>query len=74
MADWRLLAACADPDVDPDWFFPAERSRVPYEARSVCGYCPVRVQCAKFAKTMGVTDGVWGGADLRPPDARLSVP
>lgn len=74
VTDWRFLAACARPGVDPEWFFPTERATVPHLACYMCRGCEVRAQCAEFAKTLGVTDGVWGGADLRPPDARRRVP
>ncbi|WP_163553960.1 WhiB family transcriptional regulator, partial [Candidatus Frankia alpina] len=48
---WRHTAACADPEVDPEIFFPegttgpAERQAA--EARTVCAGCPVRTPCLR---------------------------
>jgi WhiB family redox-sensing transcriptional regulator len=60
---WRLDASCRS--VDPEVFFPSERSQTPeYDlavASSVCGKCPVAEQCADLAQRLKVTHGVWGG-------------
>ncbi|MCX4099216.1 WhiB family transcriptional regulator [Nocardia sp. alder85J] len=51
---WKNLA-CAD--VPPDTFFPIDRAGV-LAAQAVCARCPLLRQCAAWAKTAGVTDGV----------------
>lgn len=53
-------ASCAG--MDGELWFPfttiaAERSR----AVSICGGCPVRAECYRYAKTNGETFGIWGG-------------
>lgn len=61
--DWRHLAACLDED--PELFFPlgnAGPSLIQIEeARQICQTCPVRAECLRWANTIGVSDGVWGG-------------
>lgn len=71
---WQELAACAG--MDTEVFFPEEadwetasldrrRGRVETERarvlkREVCGSCPVRAPCLKFADTWRA-EGIWGG-------------
>jgi WhiB family redox-sensing transcriptional regulator len=69
MGDWRSDAACAG-DAEPnDWF--ASREHEPEQharAAALCRSCPVQVECADYALSMDLTDGLWGGlsgADLR---------
>lgn len=53
--DWRLRAACAAPEVNPDWFFAADtyaETRANYQkAKQVCATCPVQAECLLDAKT-----------------------
>ena len=49
---------------DPDLWFadaPAELEL----AKSLCGDCPVRVECLEYALAHRVEYGVWGGASER---------
>lgn len=63
MDDWRESAACRT--VDPDLFFPVGTTgpALPQieEAKAVCGHCPVREECLRWALDTGQTIGVWGG-------------
>lgn len=61
-ASWMIDATCANPWVDPDWFFPAPGDeRTLSTARQVCAMCPVRAQCADHAAAEGHESGVWAG-------------
>lgn len=61
--DWTL-AACQGHD--PELFFPigtegaaAEQTQA---AKFVCGTCPIRTACLRWALATGQDAGVWGGA------------
>lgn len=57
--DWMEHAACANPKLDPDLWFP-NNGRVPEAARNICNYiCPVQAECLAY----GLRDpnGIWGG-------------
>lgn len=59
--DWMRLAACKG--LGAHLFFPERGANVKLHkaAKEVCGRCPVRGRCLKFAITNDITDGVWGG-------------
>ena len=63
---WHEDARCAEPDVDPEWFY-VERGQTSSRARAVCAECPVRDECLDFA--MNDPDarswGVGGGTTPR---------
>lgn len=76
--DWQESAACRR--VDPALFFspPGERGE-PRRAREdaaqkICGACPVRVECARFAMAIGEQHGTWGGTSERERVALLRRP
>lgn len=60
---WRNDALCRD--TDPDLFFPVGttgQALVQIErAKSVCGECPVRVDCLDYALETNQDAGIWGG-------------
>lgn len=61
--DWHLFpgadqALCKEIGGDL-WFPPAGSAG--WEARRICGMCPVRKACAEYAIQNYVTDGIWGG-------------
>jgi WhiB family transcriptional regulator, redox-sensing transcriptional regulator len=62
---WPELAACRDPDVDPEIFFPLAEAgpgaREIAAARAVCARCPVVMYCLDWALRAGEPAGVWGG-------------
>lgn len=47
--NWRLLAACAHPELDPEVMFPDSDKQAIDEARAVCEACPVRTACLTAA-------------------------
>jgi len=62
---WQESAACRNQDVSR--FYPptgergeARRKRED-QARQICQACPVRVECAQFALSIGEEHGIWGG-------------
>ena len=63
--EWQDHAACQD--VNPDLFFAADSERGLRKharellAKSLCGTCPVRRECAEHAAMVGEMYGVWGG-------------
>lgn len=63
MDDWRDHAACREED--PDLFFPIGTSGPALlqtlQAKAVCGRCPVRERCLRWALDTEQAVGVWGG-------------
>ncbi|WP_194909324.1 WhiB family transcriptional regulator [Catenulispora rubra] len=62
---WQESAACRH--ANPSVFYspPGERGearrRRENRAREICDGCPVRVECARFALSIGEEHGFWGG-------------
>lgn len=54
---WRQRAACLGSN--PDLFFP-KRGENGNRAKSVCGTCPVKVECGDYADRTETEYGVWG--------------
>ncbi|MFE1440244.1 WhiB family transcriptional regulator [Streptomyces sp. NPDC058739] len=63
MDDWQDRAGCRHED--PDLFFPIGTSGPALlqtrQAKAVCGRCPVREPCLRFALRTAQGSGVWGG-------------
>ena len=63
--DWQRLGACRGRDsaqfFHPDGERGASRNRREAKAKTVCGSCPVRAQCAAHALAVREPYGVWGG-------------
>jgi WhiB family redox-sensing transcriptional regulator len=64
--DLNLMSLAACRDVDPEFFFPNGRGvaavHQAQRAERFCrARCPVMGWCEQRAKTLRVTDGVWGG-------------
>ena len=57
-------ALCADPTVEPDWWFDDTDHRL---AVSICERCPIAVTCLQYALDNNEPHGVWGGLT---PDQR----
>jgi WhiB family transcriptional regulator, redox-sensing transcriptional regulator len=55
--DWRDQAACSGMDVD--LFYP-ERGATAPEAKRICRWCPVRIECLNYALRTDERYGVWG--------------
>jgi hypothetical protein len=65
--DAKGLARCADPLVDPEWFF----NEPEYElAKITCEQCPVKAMCAEWAIRNNEPLGVYGGLT---PEERKTV-
>ncbi|MFC8278393.1 WhiB family transcriptional regulator [Streptomyces sp. NPDC057271] len=64
-ATWQSDAACAAPNVDPDYFFPEEKitkfSGAGSRAKRICADCPVRDECLRAALDGREAAGIWGG-------------
>ncbi|NUR84019.1 MAG: WhiB family transcriptional regulator [Nonomuraea sp.] len=63
--EWWTAGACLS--ADPDLFFPISdegpgRTQVRV-AKEVCGRCPVREACLRYALDTRQAHGVWGGTD-----------
>jgi WhiB family redox-sensing transcriptional regulator len=73
-ADWAERAACRDPKVDPELFFPVSESgpaaRQVAAAKAICARCPVAAQCRDWALQVGEPAGIWGGMT---PDERRQL-
>jgi WhiB family redox-sensing transcriptional regulator len=61
--EWWDLAACRN--AEPELFFPisaTQASQATVErAKRVCGSCPVRSQCLRYALRHRQEQGIWGG-------------
>jgi WhiB family redox-sensing transcriptional regulator len=58
---WQAYAACRDHD--PELFFPvSDVDPKVTAAKHICGTCPVRETCLRWALDTGQRHGVWGGA------------
>ena len=84
--DWVLLAACAEPHVDPDDWFPEGSSDAKsmirtrggftdaeHRAKAVCARCPVREPCLKEGLSRPGQPGVWAGTTLRERRAAIAA-
>lgn len=56
-------AACAG-DLIHDWFPAREPDGVPAEIAAVCGRCPVREECLRWALSFDA-EGLWAGTTTR---------
>jgi WhiB family transcriptional regulator, redox-sensing transcriptional regulator len=56
---WYNQARCKG--IDPEIFYPISEDEGD-EAKTICGDCPVRLQCLEFALANRERDGIWGGA------------
>jgi WhiB family redox-sensing transcriptional regulator len=63
--DWQRLGSCRGRDsaqfFHPDGERGASRGRREAAAKTVCGSCPVRAECAAHALAAREPYGVWGG-------------
>ena len=65
---WQSRAACRGEDPEL-WFAPdvetvPDRKAREKQARGICGGCPVRPACLRWAMKAGVEDGIWGGVEF----------
>jgi transposase-like protein len=62
--DWRQLAACARPGVDPELFFPGTDDKgKTRQAKQICADCPVKAPCLAdaLARSPNNDHGIYGG-------------
>lgn len=63
--DWAERGLCRE--TDGDLWFPAQGDhKASQAAKEICGWCPVKAQCADWALTSREQHGIWGG--LAPKD------
>ena len=69
---WKLAARCRDED--PVLWFPRDDDERHYDsqvraytmtAKAICGQCPVRAQCLRYAIDVDERYGIWGGMTER---------
>jgi WhiB family transcriptional regulator, redox-sensing transcriptional regulator len=59
---WAGRAACHEPGIDPDLFFPlGELDTEAAAAKAICGRCSAISECLSWALRTGEPDGIWGG-------------
>lgn len=63
---WARDAACAGTDNPEQWFPNQGGNCTP--ARTICGRCPVRIECLEYALAWNIRHGIWGG--LSPTQRR----
>jgi hypothetical protein len=66
--DWRQLAACARPGVDPELFFPgATEIGKTRQAKQICAGCAVKAPCLAdaLARPANSDHGIYGGTTPR---------
>ena len=80
--DWRDEAECGRLDAygnqvyEPNLWWPLGRTAVYtaqiIEAKTICGMCPVRIECDDFAETPGavIREGIWAGLTEDERDKR----
>jgi WhiB family transcriptional regulator, redox-sensing transcriptional regulator len=70
---WTERAACREPGIDPELFFPVSESGPAVgqiaAARAICARCPVAADCRAWALRTGEPTGIWGGTT--PGERRL---
>jgi WhiB family redox-sensing transcriptional regulator len=68
VGEWAKDAACAAPDLDPDWWFPSSQDALHDTTRiamAICGTCPVQQPCLEHALRTNEQHGIWGGKSER---------
>lgn len=73
--DWRDVAACRQPGLDPETFFPItmenRRNDDPWgSARDVCAWCPSVEPCLIYALDNDLRGGMFAGLT---PDERAEI-
>lgn len=65
---WMLKALCATPKyrnypwfASKEEFSPITRRHQKKVLKQICNSCPVQAECDTFAKSAGVTAGMWAG-------------
>ena len=72
--EWNEDAECAKPEnADKINNFFANKPAQQWEAKKLCGQCPVRRDCAKWALDNKQLHGIWGGLDSKKIRNTLSV-
>lgn len=72
--DWHDRAECAKPqNLDKMDSFFANKPSQQMEAKKLCGVCPVKRDCVKWALDSKQLWGIWGGLDYQQMRNTLSV-
>jgi len=61
--DWQGYGLCAQPDQDPEKWFPErpDKALKGKKATKLCNQCMVRTECAEWALRVHEPYGIWGG-------------
>jgi len=78
MTEFMVEAACGEPGLDPDIFFPDDKEDTPEEIKSktlqskmICWtMCPVREQCLAYALHTRLQFGILGGLTVAERNKR----
>lgn len=70
--DMWAEVVCADPNIDPDLFFP-DRWDDAHDAQVVCADCPLLAQCARKALENPISGGVVASVPMPPQYADKAV-
>lgn len=72
--EWHEDAECAKPkNAEHLNSFFANKPAQQYQAKKLCGICPVRKECVKWALDEKQLWGIWGGLDYKEIRRTLSV-
>lgn len=75
---WMSPAAFCASHPHPDLWFPAGRYETAARAEALCGSCPVRTACLRYAIADPTLEGIYGGtttkqrADLRKKNRKAA--
>jgi WhiB family transcriptional regulator, redox-sensing transcriptional regulator len=77
-ASWTDQAACREPGIDPELFFPVSESGPAVHeialAKAICAHCPVSAPCRSWALRAGEPAGIWGGTTPAERELLRRVP
>ena len=61
----ECVTPCRAEGANPDDWFAWPGSDTANAAKALCMHCPIYHQCAEYALTVGIPEGIFGGLDER---------